>query len=290
MTKHRPRCENRRAWGRFPLNDLLITLPPPPIPEGLSPAFHLPLLRYMAPVPATRFERQPDLEMRFPPLPRTLAEVTRLLADAGEVPDTRRLADVTSADPVIAAAVLRRINSAYYGLRRRVGDLRKAVFLLGFLEVCNIVLTGGIMKLRDVLSSDEQAAIFERIMRMGVGAASYTQELALRLSLPLKHLAFTTGLLHIAGRLVLLYNKPDNYEALWFTCDTGRAPTIRDERTIFGTDYTELGGLAADQWHLPEDVARIIQYHLRPQLLPSVFSALRFPLRFCLFKRKRKKR
>ena len=98
-------------------------------------------------VPATRFQQEPNLEIRFPPLSRTVSEVSAVV-DMAESPDTRRLAEIVHADPVTAALVLRRINSAYYGLRRRFSNVQQAVALLGFLEVCDIVLTAGMLKLR----------------------------------------------------------------------------------------------------------------------------------------------
>lgn len=212
-------------------------------------------------IPATRFEQSPILEIRFPPLPKTVIDVSNLLAEQSQVPDTHRLVEIVNEDPVVAVSVLRRINSAYYGMRRRVGDIQKSVFLLGFLEVCNIVLTAGMMKLKDVLHSNEQEQIFERIMQMSVGTAHYAQELSLFLQLPNRSTAYTAGLLHAVGRLVLLYNKPHDYEALWCTRDDGHAPSIEDERLIFGTDHTQLGALAADRWHLPPDLAFVIAHH-----------------------------
>lgn len=210
--------------------------------------------------------------MRFPPLPRTVAEVSQLLAEHNDVPDTHRLVEIVNADPVIAASVLRRINSAYYGMRRRVGDIRKAVFLLGFLEVCNIVLTSGMMRLRDVVKTKEQIKVFEQIMRLSVGSAFYAQELALHLKLPRRSTAFTVGLLHAVGRLILLYNKPNDYEALWWTSEEGIPPSPADEQLIFGTDHTQLGALAADRWNLPEEISEVIRYYLKPDALTDEAS------------------
>ncbi len=212
-------------------------------------------------IPATRFDRSPILEIKFPPLPKTVAEVSHLLSEQTQVPDTSRLVEIVNEDPVVAVSVLRRINSAYYGMRRRVGDIQKSVFLLGFLEVCNIVLTAGMMKLKDVLHTEEQTHIFDRIIHMSIGTAHYAQELGLFLQLPNRSKAYTSGLLHAVGRLILLYNKPHDYEALWCTSTDGFAPTVEDERLIFGTDHAHLGGLAAERWHLPTDLAAVIAFH-----------------------------
>ena len=214
--------------------------------------------------PATRIERVPNFDIRFPPLPRTVSEVTKLVAQKSDAPDTPRLVGIVNADPVIAGSVLRRINSAYYGVRRRVGDIHKAVYLLGFDEVCDIVLTSGMMRLQDILHSDEQARIFDQIMRMSVGTASFAKKIAAHLDLNQQSSAFTLGLLHTSGRLVLLYNRPDDYEALWCTNDYGFAPTVTSEQIIFGTDHAELGALASESWHLPEFIVRVIRHYLTP--------------------------
>jgi HD-like signal output (HDOD) protein len=214
--------------------------------------------------PATRIVRTPNFDIRFPPLPRTVADVTKLVAEMHEEPETARLVRIVDSDPVVAGFVLRRINSAYYGVRRRVGDVQKAVHLLGFEEVCDIVLTSGMMRLQDILHSGEQAGIFDQIMRMSVGTASFSKKLASHLDLFQQSSAFTIGLLHTCGRLVLLYNRPDDYEALWCSNHGGFAPTVTSEQIVFGTDHAELGAKAADSWHLPELVVTMIRQYLTP--------------------------
>ncbi|RMH63059.1 MAG: HDOD domain-containing protein [Bacteroidetes bacterium] len=215
-------------------------------------------------IPATQFPQEPSFDLRFPPLPSTVAEVTRLLTqDSGE-PDVQRLADIVNADLVVAASVLRRVNSAYYGLRRRIGDVRQAVFLLGYLEVCNIVLTAGMMKLRDVVSNDEQTTIFDQILCRSIGAAYYTRKLATLLDLAQASSAFTIGLLQPIGRLVLLYNRPDDYEALWFNGGACLPPSVEQERSIFGTDYTAVGAMALEEWQLPQAYCDVLRHYLVP--------------------------
>ncbi|QXD15661.1 HDOD domain-containing protein [Rhodocaloribacter litoris] len=211
-----------------------------------------------------KVERQPDLEVRFPPLPRTVTAVSNLLAQRAEVPDTPELVRIIHNDPVIAAAVLRRVNSAYFGVRRHVSDVKKAVYLLGFVEVCNIVLSAAMMKLRDVVSTEGQVHIFDQIMQSSVGAASYAREIASFLHLPDAETAFTAGLLHNAGRLVFLYNRPDAYERLWMGNENGLFPPPEAERALFGLDHMRLGHIAANHWELPHEVGEIIGAYLTP--------------------------
>jgi HD-like signal output (HDOD) protein len=200
----------------------------------------------------------------FPPLPQTVAEVSALLAETEAEPDTLKLAEIVDSDPVVAAAVLRRINSAYYGMRRRIGNVRKAVMLLGFLEVANIVLTAGMIKLEEVFSKNGHTEIFEKIMEMSVGVGQCGRETAGFLDLPVEGRSYTAGLLHAVGRLVFLYNHPDQYQTLWERDGALRPPSREAEADMFGVDHTVVGAQAADNWKLPHFIIDAIRHYPAP--------------------------
>lgn len=208
------------------------------------------------------------MDIVFPPLPCTIVEVADLLAQAGGEPDTPALIEVVQGDPIVATSVLRRVNSAYYSLRRPTADIEKAVMFLGFGEVCNLVLAAGVMKLQDLLN-DEQQVIFDYVVRESLGTAFFAQEVARFVEMPNRGMAFSAGLLHNIGRLVLLYNRPEDYEALWYTQDEGSAPEAATERIIFGTDHMELGTLASLEWNLPNTITAVIQNYADPTTLPE---------------------
>ncbi|WP_072713985.1 HDOD domain-containing protein [Rhodothermus profundi] len=218
-------------------------------------------------VPATKF--QADLNVRFPPLPRTASEVARLLSDDSTEPNLEQLIEIVHADPIVTQLVLRRINSAYYGLRRRITEIQKAIALLGFLEVSNIVLTAAMLQLREAVSNPEQEHIFDNLMRLSVGSAIYAQRLSQWLQLPYARRVFTAALLHASGRLILLYNRPDDYEALWYTNEEGALPSADAERTIFGVSYLELNEQAANAWNLPEELGLMLSKLESPKELPT---------------------
>lgn len=215
----------------------------------------LPSALSAVPSHAARFEPIAGFDFTYPPLPRTMLEVSRMLVDQPGDADVDQLVDIVHTDPIIAAMVLRRVNSAYYGLRRRVGEIRQAINLLGFSEVTNLVLSAGMMKLRDIVRSPEQEEIFDQLLHLSLAGASIHDALCTHLVLPHRREAFTLGLFSTIGRLLLLYNVPDDYEALWFTCGDDGLPTTDNEQVIFGTDHLELGAQALEAWKLPERFA-----------------------------------
>lgn len=203
-----------------------------------------------------------DFDLRFPPLSRTVAEVSELLAANG-MPDTDRLIHIVHMDPLVVASVLRRINSAFYGMRRQFQDIRKAILMIGFIEVSNIVLTSGYVGLKKVTTSVRQLDVIDRIMRVSIGSGFYANLIAQHLKLPDKSSAFTGGLLHSIGRLVLLYNLPDEYTRL---CEDGDRylPTAAQEAEAFGVDHSSIGSLAAQHWSFPELITSLIELYPNP--------------------------
>jgi len=210
-----------------------------------------------------RGEMRPRIS--FPPLPHTVESVSSLLSEMGAEPNTLQLAQIVDSDPMVAASVLRRINSAYYGVRRRIASVQKAVMLLGFLEVANLVLTAGMEQLEETLCPEEHSDAFERIMRTCIGTAQYAREIASHLNLSCEGQAFTAGLLHAVGRLIMLHNDPEAYEALWE--GEGGLPSLEAENEAFGIDHARLGAVAADEWKLPGVLIKAIRYYPTPEKL-----------------------
>jgi len=89
------------------------------------------------PEPALLDEVVKGLE-QIPPLPKTAQAVLSELEDAGA--SAKSVADIVASDPVVGAAVLRVVNSAASGMRRRVLTVKEAVAYLGFANVRAIVM------------------------------------------------------------------------------------------------------------------------------------------------------
>lgn len=203
-----------------------------------------------------------DFDLRFPPLSRTVAEVSELLADNG-MPDTDRLINIVHMDPLVVASVLRRINSAYYGLRKQFQDIRKAILMIGFIEVCNIVMASGFVGLRKTVKNDVQGRIIDRIMRVSICTGFFADLISQHLRLPDKATAFTAGLLQNIGRFVLLYNLPEEYEKI-FDDPEVFIPKHEDETRVLGIDHATIGAMAASHWNFPPLITKLIESYSKP--------------------------
>jgi HD-like signal output (HDOD) protein len=145
----------------------------------------------------------------LPSLPTTVANITRLVNDSNST--LAQVAKAISADPAIALKTLRLVNSAYYGLREQVTSVDHAVVLLGMKVVQNLVLTAAVF---DTFSAGD-----ESLLRHSVASAAAMRVLAetgaaKNVSIDDPAEAFTYGLLHDVGKLILQQHLPEQYAAV----------------------------------------------------------------------------
>ena len=77
----------------------------------------------------------------IPELPVFAKRIIELATDDNL--DPRELAEVASSDPALVSKILIMVNSSYYGLNRKIDNLRLAIVLLGFNEVRKIAIRRG---------------------------------------------------------------------------------------------------------------------------------------------------
>lgn len=219
--------------------------------------------KLIALMPDALSSEEKKLDFKIPPLPQTVHEVLGLIQEQDQ-PDIQRLISIIQKDPATASYILKRINSAYYGTRRNVAEIDRAVMMMGFTEICNLVLTRGLMQTFPYLDSKREAAVYEHIMLTSVAAGKFAAELSSELNLKLRSLAFTAGLLHQLGRLVLLHSFPAPYAALWYIDGSSlQTPSIDQEATVYSTSYAAIGAHVTEAWQMVDILTAIIQYHLQ---------------------------
>lgn len=205
------------------------------------------------------------LDISFPTLPSTMVEVEKVIASGRTDPEP--LVDIVKRDPSTSVNVLRRANSAYYGLRHEVECVEHAVRLLGFIEVTSIAMIEGANEMQEQFSA--RTDLISPIMHASVFTGRFAQQLTCRLDLAGEwtRLAFSAGLIHVICRLVLLYSAPDRYELLAEAQDTS-LPSADAERRLFGESHRTLAPLACDHWDLPDRLCSVLRGAVDPPGLP----------------------
>ncbi len=198
----------------------------------------------------------------IPPLPEVATRVLQMTND----PDVSaaELNKVISRDEALTANVLKLCNSAYYGLPRVISSVQQAIMYLGFQTVRNMVLTSAMNQV--YLLQDLSIYNFKRngLSDHSVAVAVAAQVLARKLRPGLSDTAFTAGLLHDVGKIVLARYLREHKD-LFQQRATLPAITRSVEHDLFGLDHAEVGAQIADNWNFPQELTLAIGFHHNPE-------------------------
>lgn len=197
----------------------------------------------------------------LPALPAVVMELMQSLEDHRINAD--QLAVKISHDQALAAKTLRLANSSFYGMSRRVTSISEATAILGLRTLRNVAMAAGLAGSFSGLSC--RGFDFEAFWRHAIGTALCAQALAQAVQLD-EDEAFTLGLLHDVGRLVMVSGHAERYAKVLDCQREQDCLMYVAERSIFGTDHAAVGSLVAEHWHFnPMIVAAIAGHHEVPQ-------------------------
>ncbi len=179
--------------------------------------------------------------------------------------DSHHLAQKIGQDQALSAKVLRVANSAFYGLPRQVGSIQEAVTVLGFGTVRSLVLSAGFV---GAFSTDDEVCVDRNLYwQRSLATATYAKAVAKCLRQD-GEMAFSAGLLHDIGILVLDVCDHERFTALWQSLQGEENGLIEAERAAFGFDHAELGAEVTRRWKFPPVIEDAIRYHYQPEHRP----------------------
>jgi putative nucleotidyltransferase with HDIG domain len=194
------------------------------------------------------------------PFPVVANRVMGLVSD--ERTSAQELAHVLSADTAMTARLLKLSNSAEAGYGHRVCTVREAVVVLGFKQVRQLAFVASVMsnfKLqRGVREWFDADRFWLHNIEVGIAAETVAKHHATTVT---PDEAFTAGVLHDIGRLVLVQAFPR--EALSAQqLHVARGMSLRDaELRVIGYTHDAIGGALALQWNFPKEIFAAIREH-----------------------------
>ncbi|UQU62561.1 response regulator [Couchioplanes caeruleus] len=205
----------------------------------------------------------------LPSAPHTLVQLTSALA--AEDASAQSVGHVLEGDPAVAAKVLHLVNSSAYAMGHKVNGVVQATALLGVPTVRGLVLMHDLVQ-----TFDPAGALPVAWIEALTTHAVQTSRLAGRLAAGREwegH-AFTAGLLHEVGQLVLASSRTTEFAGLldrWR--DDSEAPLCRVEYATFGIDHRQIGARLLRLWFLPEPVIEAAAAHQEPVASGDVTDA-----------------
>jgi len=197
-------------------------------------------------------------------LPTLPSSIERLLEMVGR-PDTsaKSLASVISMDQVLTARLLRLANSSYYGFSQKVSTVSLALVMLGFDAAKDIALTTTVMRSFKAHGNDPRFDL-SRFWSHAVSVASASRYLSRVLRIGSPGEAFTAGILHDIGQVVLHAYHPEAFgKVLQRVLEEG-APLLETELEVLGATHPQVGGWLCRRWNLPEAICTSVEFHHAP--------------------------
>ncbi len=199
---------------------------------------------------------------RLPLLPSQPLVYRRLVAAINQPgTDLDTFGRLVEADQGLTAKVIKLSNSAYFGFGHTVNSVSEAVSLLGVELLKALVLSA---QLFDFCHDPGRAGIsvdrlWARAQALGAAARAIAREE--RLPREVQEAAFTAGLLHNCGLLVLATNLPGPLSTAIDLARKIRQPLHTCERPIYRTTYSEVSAYVLSLWELPPAIVEAVAFH-----------------------------
>lgn len=198
----------------------------------------------------------------LPSLPAIVTELLNSLDD--EDIDINQLARKVSHDQALTAKTLRYANSSFYAPQAKVATLPQAIALLGIDNVKNLIMAAaltGCFPERQCPGFD-----FKAFWKHSMATAVCAQLLGREVHATPDY-AFTAGLLHDLGRLVLVTSFPQHYASAIRYSKDHDCGMLEAERAVLGVDHTAAGQALAERWRFSETMQHAILGHHDPSIV-----------------------
>lgn len=209
---------------------------------------------------------------QLPSLPILVIQVQKALAN--EMSGLRDIGQIIERDPALTARVLRVANSAAFSRGDPVTNIGVAVGRLGMGHVRSLCLAVGVVRaFGDASHRLDHKRYWQHSAAVGMVAERLASE-----SKRYAHVdgaeAYTAGLLHDVGLLILDQFFPEEFAGVQEETDGDLAPRWRVELNRLGLDHGAVGGRVLERWQLPEAVRLSVTGHHQPELADGPAGAL----------------
>ena len=198
----------------------------------------------------------------LPSLPAVYTEVISEL----QSPDAsvQKVGDIISNDLAMAAKILQVVNSAFFGLVRKISNPKEAVMLLGAETIKALVLS---VKIFSEFNQKKLAWFnFDDLFNHSMSVSMFTQSITKEehLDQNLVNHSLMAGMFHDLGKLILVTNFQAPYQKLLTEARQTEQNLWDLENDFFGTSHAEIGAYLMGLWGLEYPVIEAIAYHHCP--------------------------
>lgn len=193
----------------------------------------------------------------LPSIPRIVALLLSELER--DEPDLKKVSELMMHDPVLTTRMLQLTNSAQFQLSQRIGNVPEALAVLGLVQARSLVCVAAVgSAFRNVGGIDMQ-----QFWRYSINVAKLARTLAGVVRRDTS-MAFTAGLIHAVGELVMYLGMPGAMAELDASLSPFSTKRAQAEREAFGYSYAQVGAGFARVWRFPESMVDALGHQDAP--------------------------
>ncbi len=199
-----------------------------------------------------------DRVVELATLPAVALEVNKMLID--DSISVQQMTQVIEKDQAIVAKILKLVNSSFYGFRSQINNLPHAVVILGFKALHNAVLS---VAVNQTFPKDLKCESFSIVdfWFHSVAVALVAQKFAEQTNLCEPEEAFTAGLLHDIGKVILVQYFPKEFSLVWQEQQESGCTSFTAEKKIIEVSHCQIASRVARKWLLPESLLDVLRCH-----------------------------
>lgn len=193
---------------------------------------------------------------QIPAKPELLFQLQTLMEDGN--PSLQEISDIIMEDVGLSSAILRTINSPYYGIKQNISSIHQATILIG-MEAIKALST--IALLRTTFKNDGNISL-ERFWDNATDIAHTMSFINKRVTTGVStELVYSLGLFHDCG-IPAMSLKFKDYRNVLITANKLPEQSIIDvEDQYYDTNHAIVGYYIAKTWHLSPEICKTIFNH-----------------------------
>ncbi|MFZ2447938.1 MAG: HDOD domain-containing protein [Syntrophobacteraceae bacterium] len=196
------------------------------------------------------------------PIPQVALKIIRMIGS--DRFSFRDVAEEVIQDQVLSARILKLCNSVSINAAMRVDSVEKALLRIGEKSLLPLALS---VSLQSFISNTNLGYSLCKggLFNHSVWTANSSRKLAELTGKAPLDLAYTAGLLHDIGKVVLDQYMHSAYPLFYRKLQRNGSDLNAAERELFGIAHTDAGYRLAQLWDMPESISQTILHHHCPE-------------------------
>lgn len=194
---------------------------------------------------------------QIPIKPEILTKIQTLINNPE--PNIEQIAALISSDVGLSSATLKIINCPFYGMERRISEIKLAVMVLGLKTIEGLITS---LCLKSSFKGETSISL-ERFWDDSVDVARAMAFIGKKIKIKFKipnEMFYTIGLFRDCG-IPLLALKYKDYKNTLVEANSKCKSSIDLEEKNYQTNHAVLGYYVASSWNLPPNICNLILHH-----------------------------